>query len=350
MKGKVREHSMHTEERITSLLRRALNAGLHRSGGYDESMKQPVGGRREPVMLSLVLKVLRYAFHGLFASALSLAPAFAQSPITIEFKGGDQSVKALSLKDLTALTPAVSLKVFEVHEKMERIYRAFPVRPVLDKVFGNEWKKAQEIIFISIDGYQPSVPVAKFLAHDAYFAFAHENGRPFTMTNTLQNNEVVQLGPLYLVWDNINSKELLESGASDMPYQIKSIEIKSIAPFPNMAPPANASAEVQRGFTHFRKHCMACHTINGEGGGKAVELNYPVSVVEYIKPEYLKRWIENPQTIRYNTTMPGLAREIPNRGKVAEELILYLKIMSIAKRAPAKSSENISEQPESRFR
>ena len=295
-------------------------------------------------------KVLRYALCSLLASALSIAPAFAQSPITIEFKGANQAVKTLSLKDLSAITPAVSLKVFEVHENAERIYRAFPARPVLDKVFGKGWEKAQEIVFTSIDGYQPSVPVAKFLAHDAYFAFAHENGAPFTMTNTLQNNEIVQLGPLYLIWDNINSKALFESGASDMPYQIKSVEIKLVAPFPNMAPPANASADVQRGFAHFRKHCMACHTINGEGGGKAPELNYPVSVVEYIKPEYLRRWIENPQTIRYNTTMPGLAKEIPNRGKITEELILYLKMMSIAKRAPAKSSENISEQPESGFR
>ncbi|WP_052494210.1 c-type cytochrome [Nitrosospira sp. NpAV] len=283
-------------------------------------------------------QVLRHVLCGLLASALSLAPAFAQNPITIEFKGVDQSVKTLSLKDLGAITPAVSLKVFEAHENAERIYRAFPARPVLDKVFGEEWRKAQEIAFTSIDGYQPSVPVAKFLAHDAYLAFAHENGAPFTMTNTLQNNEIVPLGPLYLIWDNINSKELLESGASDMPYQIKRVEVKSVAPFPNMAPPANASVEVQRGFTHFRKHCMACHTINGEGGGKAPELNYPVSVVEYIKPEYLKRWIENPQTIRHNTTMPGLARGIPNREKVAEELILYLKVMSIAKRAPAGSS------------
>lgn len=301
-------------------------------------------------MPSLAQEVLRHALCGLLASALLPAPAFAQGPITIEFKGADQPVKRLSLKDLGTITPAVSLKVFEVHENTKRTYRAFPARPVLDKVFGEGWKKAQEIVFTSIDGYQPSVPVAKFLAHDAYFAFAHENGAPFTMTNTLQNNEIVQLGPLYLIWENINSKALLESGASDMPYQIKSVEIKFMAPFPNMAPPPNASAEVQRGFMHFRKHCMACHTINGEGGGKAVELNYPVSVVEYIKPEYLKRWIENPQTIRYNTTMPGLAKEIPNRGKVTEELILYLKVMSIAKRMPAGSSENVSERPESGIR
>ena len=300
--------------------------------------------------LSKVFQFLLLIGSALLVNGFSLAPASAQSHVNIEFKKGDQIVRTLSLNELDAIAPAVPLKVFEIHEKAERIYRAFPARSVFDKVFGKDWEKAQEIVFISIDGYQPRVPVAKFLAHDAYFAFAHENGAPFMMTNTLQNNEIVQLGPLYLIWDNINSKALLESGASDMPYQIKSVEIKVVAPFPNMLPPENASAEAQRGFMHFRKYCMACHAINGEGGAKASELNYPTSVVEYIKPEYLKRWIENPQAIRHNTTMPGLAKEIPHRGKVAEELIAYLKAMSIAKHAPAKPLENISGPPASRLR
>jgi mono/diheme cytochrome c family protein len=237
--------------------------------------------------------------------------------------------------ELRAIAPVVSLKVFEAHEKKERVYRAIAARTVFDKIFGKDWEKAQEVIFTSIDGYQPSIPVAKFLAHDAYLAFAHDDGGPFTMVNTLQNNENVPLGPLYLIWDNLHSKALLESGASDMPYQIKTIALTFEAPYPNTSPPSGSSAQVQRGFAHFRKYCISCHTVNGEGGGKAPELNYPISVTEYIKPEYLKRWIEHPQSIRYNTAMPALGQEIPNRDKVADEIIVYLKVMSIRKRAPA---------------
>jgi mono/diheme cytochrome c family protein len=268
-----------------------------------------------------------------FAFPVAAAP---NHPPTVEFKQGDKIARVLSLDDIRAITPAVSLKIFEPHENRERVYRALPAGPVLDHVFGKEWEQAQEIVFTSIDGYQPSVPVAKFLAHPAFFAFGHADNSPFTMTNTLQNNEIVQLGPLYLVWDNLNSKPLLESGAADMPYQLKRIEIRSESPFPNILPPANASAEVKRGYTHFRQHCIACHTINGEGGGKAPELNYPVSVVEYIKPEYLKRWIMSPQSIRYNTLMPALSRGISNAEQVTEELITYLKVMSIMKREPSR--------------
>ena len=122
-----------------------------------------------------------------------------------------------------------------------------------------------------------------------------------------------------------------------MPYQIKTIDLKMKEPFPNMLPPPGSSEQVRRGFHHFRTQCAACHTINGDGGGKAPELNYPESIVEYIKPEYLKRWILAPQTIRYNTHMPALGEEISNREQVAAEIIAYLKAMSGAKRAPSEN-------------
>ncbi|WP_090828933.1 c-type cytochrome [Nitrosovibrio tenuis] len=286
-----------------------------------------------------IYRVLQYPvlmLSGMFAYAFPLGPALAQGASDIEFKADGRTVKSLSLEELRAIAPVVSVKVFEAHENKERVYRAIAARPVFDKIFGKNWEKAQEIIFTSIDGYQPSIPAAKFLSHDAYLAFAHDEGGPFTMVNTLQNNENVSLGPLYLIWDNLRSKALLESGASDMPYQIKTIALSLETPYPNTLPPPGSSARVQRGFAHFHKYCISCHTINGEGGGKAPELNYPASVVEYIKPEYLKRWIEHPQSIRYNTAMPALGQEIPDRDKVADEIIVYLKVMSMGKRAPAK--------------
>lgn len=268
------------------------------------------------------------------------APVFSQNDIGIEFKDENKIVKALTRGEIITIVPAVTITIFEIHEKKERTYKAYSARALFDKIFGKKWKTTEEIVFISMDGYQASIPVAKFLSYDAYFAFAHDDDSSFTMTNILQNNEIVQLGPLYLIWDNIKSKVLLENGASDMPYQVKSIELTTFATrFPNLFPPTKASEEARHGFLHFRKYCLACHMINGEGGGKAFELNYPTSVVEYIKPEYLIRWIENPSSIRYNTLMPGLAQEIPNRAKVTKEIIAYLKAMSTIKRSP---SVNIS--------
>ena len=106
-----------------------------------------------PLPVPKVLRYLLLMLSGFLATAFSLAPASGKSHVNIEFKNGDQIVKTLSLSELGTITPAVSLKVFEIHENAERIYRAFSARPVFDKVFGKDWEKAQEIVYTSIDGY-----------------------------------------------------------------------------------------------------------------------------------------------------------------------------------------------------
>lgn len=271
-------------------------------------------------------------------------PVYAQTNVVealIEFRNPDGLVKSLKPAELNTLAQQKTLKVFEVHEGRERQYKVYPAQLVFDQMFGSSWRTADEIIFTCQDGYQPSIPVAKFLTYDAYLAVASADNTPFTLSNALQNHEIVALGPAYLIWDNLKSPALLDEGASDMPYQIASIELVSFAArFPGMFPPAGASAKTRRGFLHFRKYCMACHTINGQGGGKAPELNYPVSVTEYFKPGYLKQWIDNPASLRYNTTMPALAAEIPEREKVIVEIIAYLTAMRDVKHMqPAGSSK-----------
>jgi mono/diheme cytochrome c family protein len=277
--------------------------------------------------------VVVYVMIGLTNSAFAQGSAINTR---IEFKNRGEIVRILHLEEFTAIASERFLKIYEPHEKRMRTYQVYSAQSLFDHVFGKNWREAEEIVFLCADGYQPSIPVAKFLAYDAYFAFASTDDSPFMLENVLQNNETVKLEPLYLVWDNLKSTELREEGAADMPYQIKEIELTSFAArFPALSPPANASQQVQQGFLHFRKHCIACHTINGQGGGKAPELNYPLSVTEYIKPEFLKRWIDDPSSIRYNTTMPALTAEIPAREKVIEELIAYLKAISTVKRLPA---------------
>ncbi|MCC6916791.1 cytochrome c [Nitrosomonas sp.] len=293
---------------------------------------------------------LLHALTSVFLLIVFTSPACVQAnavEVPIEFRNPDGLVKSLKPTELNTLARQKTVKVFEVHEGRERQYKVYPVQSIFDQMFGPGWRTADEIIFTCRDGYQPGIPVVKFLTYDAYLAVASADNTPFTLSNTLQNHEIVALGPVYLIWDNLKSPALLDEGASDMPYQIAHIELASFAArFPGMFPPAGASAETRRGFLHFRKYCMACHTINGQGGGKAPELNYPVSITEYFSPGYLKQWIDNPASLRYNTTMPALAAEIPEREKVIEEIIAYLTAMRDVKRImqPAENSKGASEK------
>lgn len=291
--------------------------------------------------MSKYLRAVTLYFTHLMSALLLIVftnPVYAQTHAVeafIEFKNPDGLVKSLKPAKLNTLARQKTLKVFEVHEGRERQYQVYPAQSVFDQIFGSDWRAADEIIFTCQDGYQPSIPVAKFLTYDAYLAVASADNSPFTLSNALQNHEVVALGPAYLIWDNLKSPALLDEGASDMPYQIVGIELASFAMrFAGMFPPADVSTETRQGFLHFRKYCMACHTINGQGGGKAPELNYPVSVTEYFKPGYLKQWIDNPASLRYNTTMPALATEIPEREQVITEIIAYLTAMRAVKHLP----------------
>ena len=89
---------------------------------------------------------------------------------------------------------------------------------------------------------------------------------------------------------------------------------------------------MRRGFLAFRDKCMMCHSINGEGGKKGVELNYPVNVTEYFDGRWLKQWIADPRSVRYSTTMPGL--DVEGRDRMIDDIVRYLKTMARHKKAP----------------
>ena len=252
------------------------------------------------------------------------------------FKDHGKLVKKLSLDQLEQLTGSKTLTVYEPHESKDRRYKGFPIGGLLTAVYGERWQSAEEILFTCSDGYQPSIPTIKFETYDGYLVFASPDKEEFTLVNTLQNNELVRLGPFYLVWDNIKYPQLKAEGGSDWAYQVTTIDLISFSDrFPNMAPPGNGSEEAKRGFLSFRKYCMTCHTINGEGGGKSVELNYPANVTEYIKETWLMKWIDKPTSIRYNTTMPALNPDLKDRGKTIKEIIAYLRAMKDKKLEPA---------------
>ncbi|SFW14080.1 cytochrome c family protein [Nitrosovibrio sp. Nv17] len=266
----------------------------------------------------------------LVLALLPLLPrsAAAQSPETVEFARGGILVGTFTAEDLAARVPAAPIPVFEAHEERMRVYRAMPARAVLDAVFGSDWRRAQEIVFTCRDGYQPSIPVARFVARDAYLALASgDDIIPFTLVNALQNDETVALGPLYLVW-GINPDEPPGVTASAMPYQIRRIALRPMASSSATAPPPASPAAAWRGHAHFRRHCMACHAIHGEGGGKAPPLASPAYPEEPLEPAYLRRWIENPQAVRPGTTMPALARDLPEREAIVEDLVAYLRAVN----------------------
>lgn len=264
---------------------------------------------------------------------LLLCTSLTLSAETITFKRKGQVVKTFSVEEVKKLVPSKTLPVYEMHDDTEKRYVGLPMNDLLTAIYGKEWSQSEEILFTCRDGYQPTVPVAEFTKYPSYLAHAIEGGA-FVVDNKAQNEKNIDLAPFYLVWDDVTRPELRKKGMGNWPYQLIGADLVSFKDrFPNLAPPEKSSPQVVRGFLAFRNNCLACHSVNGNGAPKAVELNYPASVTEYMKEAWLEKWILSPASVRYNSTMPALGGDEPK--KVVKDIIAYLKIMAKNKVLPS---------------
>lgn len=266
-------------------------------------------------------RIAVFAFFGLFFFGATL-----RAEADLQILGPKTSLQTQTFEALKKLQAPEAITVWEPHEKKEVTYQAIRVAPLFDALTGKEWRKIEDVVFTCLDGYQDVIPSAEFSKGEAFLAFARNDKTEFSVTNTLQGNEVVPLGPYYLIWNNLHD-ESRRSGKG-WPYQVKSISfLNAEERFPKIAPPKNSPPPVKRGFAAFQKNCFTCHAVNGDGGNKSIDLIQPFSPVEYWKEPWLKRWIINAAEIRPGTTMPSLAVQGKEAEKVAADIIAYLKAM-----------------------
>jgi mono/diheme cytochrome c family protein len=270
----------------------------------------------------------------LAAMLLLVSPAFAADNALVSFSVHGKPVARLSLTDMEKKVPVTLITVWEPHEDKNVTYEGIDVGKLFAAVYGDDWKKTDEVLFTCVDGYQPVLPMDRFNRHAGLLAYRRLDQDAFNIQNRFQGEKDVPLGPFYLVWDNLQSKELRDQGASAWAYQIVGVDLVAFADrFPRMSPPKDASDKAKKGFLAFRENCMSCHTINGEGGNKAPELNYPMSVTEYLSDAWMRKWLMEPRSIRYNSTMPSFASHPDPNGLVAD-VLAYLKTMARHKQKP----------------
>jgi mono/diheme cytochrome c family protein len=258
----------------------------------------------------------------------------------ITFKSYGKIVSSTSFQDLAKIVKPREIKIWEPHEQKEVVFKAFAAEEVFTAVYGVDWKKAEEALFTCSDGYQPSLPVDEFTKHKGFLAFARVGSKEFSVMNP-EKKEMIPVGPAYLIWENIDDASIRNQGTiPGWPYQVTTIDlIRFYDRFPHMAPPPTAGAAATRGFAQFRTRCMACHTVNGEGGGKGVELNYPSNPTEYWKADWLRRWIANPQSIRYNSDMHAFDQHLPTWKADLDDVVAYLETMAKNKFRPKDAPE-----------
>lgn len=267
---------------------------------------------------------------GLAVAALALAWALVAWPI---------AAGAVPLPDLQAITkatgvPATTATVVEPHlstrgHPVQVRYRGWPAVTVLDKLLGPSWRApGAEVEFRALDGYVSRIPNERFLRYDAWLVVERIGHPAFTVDNLQQNEKNVQLGPYYLIWDNVGHPELLPEGGTYWPYQVAEIQVSQArrsALLPEgIAPGFEASAALTQ------KYCLSCHRVNGYGGDKA-----PGNLAQIARalpaPEFL-RWVLQPGQVKPGTTMPGLPDSMAeaDRRATAQRLLDYLIAVPVA--------------------
>src|SRR5258707_5705502 len=110
------------------------------------------------------------------------------------FKNQGTVIISHSLVNLIKKLPIQEVTIYEPHADQNRVYRGFDFQKLLSLVYQDLWKQTEEILFTCSDGYQPSIPVAKFKNYQAYLVYDNKRG-PFRINNKFQNKFNVDLKP-----------------------------------------------------------------------------------------------------------------------------------------------------------
>jgi mono/diheme cytochrome c family protein len=237
----------------------------------------------------------------LFAVALVLAAPAVEPALRFERPGVEP--RSVSAGELRAACKTETVEVDDPYYERRKRFLAWPLRCVLERGLGalDADFAAQDVLLRALDGYTRASDGAVLLEPGGYVAFADAD-RPAGGFDPIDYRQA-DPAPFYLVWKGAGESDVVRY---PWPYQLAEIAVVRVEDrFPHALPPgAQAGSAAARGFAVFRRSCLQCHAINGDGGRVGPELNVPQSIVEYRPEAQLRAFIRYPGQFRY-TQMPA---------------------------------------------
>ncbi len=240
------------------------------------------------------------------------------------------TVDLLALKDRGAFQKTVAVRVVADPVFMAtKSFRAVPLRAFLEKYTSVEnMDVAQtQLIFECGDGYNPSMPLKKIYARNAYLAVADmaaPKGQDWV--NAVKDGHQKTIEPFYVVYTDVPPSDY----SFKWPYNLVRMKLVSVSEETRAIFPHDDDTMVE-GYGLFRTNCSTCHALNAVGGVMGPELNYPKNVTEYWKSnDDLKAFIKNPTSYRRGCTMPAQSQLTD---AAIDQILKYLTYMKNHKKS-----------------
>jgi mono/diheme cytochrome c family protein len=216
--------------------------------------------------------------------------------------------RTFTISELARSLPLAGVTVHDPVFGNVKHYEGFWLEDVL-RFAGIDFSGDNVLVFSALDGYQArltKLPQSHAKPLIAVRDLDFQNGWEFFM----HGKEKITPAPFYLVWQT-SAKSSAQTNASayslPWPYQISHIELRPAVESKLRLFPKGAESrpDVLRGFDTFSKSCIACHSINLEGGVLGPELNIPKNITEYRDRHYLIEFIKDPSSFRAKSKMPS---------------------------------------------
>jgi mono/diheme cytochrome c family protein len=278
--------------------------------------------------------VMRLARHSALALLLACAalPAHGDESATLTFRTPGAADVVLTKAELRARCGTQTVTIADPYYGATHRYVACPLARVFELGFGAAPAALakEDVLFVALDGYARTAPASQLAEGGAFLALedADRVARGDGGFDPIDRRQI-DAGPYYLVWSGEDKRD---AHRYPWPYQLARIERTRFEDrFPHTAPRGVPEAEpAWRGFAIFKRECVSCHAINGEGGSVGPELNVPRSIVEYRDAATIKAYVKNPASFRY-TTMPA---HLHLSDDDLDALVAYFTAMSERKHDP----------------